>query len=48
MSDVQLNDVGHENALARGELLAALAIAQASSFATGCMDWAITTRSLRS
>ena len=47
MSDVQLNDVGHENALPRGELLAASAIAQFYTFASRCMDWAHTTRSLQ-
>jgi hypothetical protein len=47
MSDVQLNDVGHENAPARGELLAASAIAQFYTFASRCMDWANTTRSLQ-
>jgi hypothetical protein len=47
MSAVQLNDVGHENALARGEFLAASAIAQFYTFASRCMDWATTTRSLR-
>ena len=45
MSAVQLNDVGHENALPRGELLAASAIAQFYTFASRCMDWANTTRS---
>jgi len=47
MRAVQLNDVGHENALARGELLAASAIAQFYTFASRCMDWANTTRSLQ-
>jgi hypothetical protein len=47
MSDVQPNDVGHENALSRGELLAASAIAQFYTFASRCMDWAKTTRSLQ-
>jgi hypothetical protein len=47
MSAVQLNDVGHENAFARGELLAASAIAQFYTFASRCMDWASTTRSLQ-
>jgi hypothetical protein len=47
MSVVQLNDVGHENALPRGELLAASAIAQFYTFASRCMDWANTTRSLQ-
>ncbi len=46
MSADQLNDVGHENALPRGELLAASAIAQFYTFASRCMDWANTTRSL--
>ena len=47
MSAVQLNDVGHENALPRGELLAASAIAQFYTLASRCMDWANTTRSLQ-
>ena len=47
MSVSQLNDVGHENALTRGELLAASAIAQFYTFARRCMDWANTTRSLQ-
>ena len=46
MSDIQLNDVGHENPHTRGELLAASAIAQFYTFASRCMDWAKTTRSL--
>jgi hypothetical protein len=47
MSDAQLNDVGHENALTRGDILAATAIAQFYNFAGRCMDWAKTTRSLQ-
>jgi hypothetical protein len=47
MSDVQPNDVGHENSLPRGELVAASAIAQFYTFASRCMDWAKTTRSLQ-
>jgi hypothetical protein len=47
MSDLQLNDVGHENALTRGEPLASSAIAQFYTFASRCMDWANTTRSLQ-
>ena len=47
MSDVLLNDVSHDNALPRGELLAASAIAQFYTFASRCMDWANTTRSLQ-
>lgn len=47
MSDVQLNDVGHENSLIGGELIAASAIAQFYTFASRCMDWAYTTRSLQ-
>ena len=47
MSDAQLNDVGHENALTRGDILAATAIAQFYDFASRCMDWAKTTRSLQ-
>ena len=46
MSDVQLNDVGHENSLIGGELPAS-AIAQSYTFASRCMDWAQTTRSLK-
>jgi hypothetical protein len=47
MSAVQLNDVGHENPVPRGELLAATAIAQFYTFAGRCMDWANTTSSLQ-
>jgi len=47
MSDVQLNDIGHENSLIGGELIAASAIAQFYIFANRCMDWAHTTRSLK-
>ena len=47
MSDAQLNDVDHENALRRGDILAATAIAQFYNFAGRCMDWAKTTRSLQ-
>ncbi len=47
MSDAQLNDVGYENALTRGDTLAATAIAQFYNFASRCLDWAKTTRSLQ-
>jgi hypothetical protein len=47
MSEVRLNDVGPGNALPRGALLAASAIAQFYTFASRCMDWANTTRSLQ-
>jgi hypothetical protein len=47
MSDVRPNDVGHENALLRGERLAASATAQFYTFASRCMDWARTARSLQ-
>ena len=47
MSDARLNDVGHENTLTQGDLLAATAIAQFYNFASRCMDWAKTTRSLQ-
>jgi hypothetical protein len=47
MSAVPLNDVGHENALPRGELLAASAIAQFYTFASRCIDWANRTHSLQ-
>jgi hypothetical protein len=47
MSVVQLNEVGHENARPRDELLAASAVAQFYTFARRCMDWANTTRSLQ-
>jgi hypothetical protein len=47
MSEVRLNDVGPGNALPRGALLAASAIAQFYTFASRCMDWAQTTRSLK-
>jgi hypothetical protein len=47
MSDAQLNDVGHENAPTRGDIVAATAIAQFYNFASRCMDWAKTIRSLR-
>lgn len=47
MSDAQLNDVGHENALTRGDILPATAITQFYNFASRCMDWAKTTRSLQ-
>jgi hypothetical protein len=46
MSDVPLHDVGHQTAPARDELLAASAITQFYTFASRCMDWASTTRSL--
>lgn len=47
MSDVQPNDLGHQNALTRGELLTASAINQCYDFASRCIDWANTTRSLQ-
>jgi hypothetical protein len=47
MSDVQPKDVGHKDALTRGELVTASAITQFYNFATRCMDWAHTTRSLQ-
>jgi len=47
MSDAQLNDVGHNSALERSDILAAAAIAQLYNFAGRCMDWANTTRSLQ-
>jgi hypothetical protein len=47
MSDVQPNEVGHQNALTGSELLAASAISQFYTFASRCMDWANTTRSLQ-
>jgi hypothetical protein len=47
MSDVPLHDVGHQNAPARDELLAASAIIQFYTFASRCMEWANTTRSLQ-
>jgi hypothetical protein len=47
MSDLEPNDVGHKNALTPGELLAASAVAQFYNFASRCMDWAWTTRSLQ-
>jgi hypothetical protein len=47
MSGAQRNDVGHENALTRGDILAATATAQFYNFANRCMDWAKTTRSLQ-
>jgi hypothetical protein len=47
MSDVQPSDVGHANAAIRGEILAASAITQFYTFASRCMDWAKTTRSLQ-
>jgi hypothetical protein len=47
MSDAQLNDVGHESALTRGDIVAAAAIAQFYNFASRCLDWAKTTRSLQ-
>jgi hypothetical protein len=39
MSDAQLNDVGHENAPTRGDIVAATVIAQFYDFASRCMDW---------
>ena len=47
MSDVPLPNVGHQNAPTRDELLAASAITQFYIFASRCMDWASTTRSLQ-
>jgi hypothetical protein len=47
MSDAQLNDVGHENALTRGDILAATAIAQFYNFTSRCLDWARIARSLQ-
>jgi hypothetical protein len=47
MSDAQLNDVGHENAPIQGDIVAATAIAHFYNFASRCMDWAKTTRSLQ-
>jgi hypothetical protein len=47
MSDVQLHDVGHQNAPTRDEFLAASAITQFYTFASRCMEWANTTRSLQ-
>ena len=47
MSEAHLNDVGHENALTPGDILAATAIVQFYNFACRCMDWAKTTRSLQ-
>ena len=47
MSDVRLHDVGHQNAPTRSELIAASAITQFYIFASRCMDWASTTRSLQ-
>ena len=42
-----LHDVGHQTAPARDELLAASAITQFYTFASRCMEWANTTRSLQ-
>jgi hypothetical protein len=47
MSNVELCDVGHENAVAGRNLVAASAAAQFYNFAGRCMDWAQTTRSLQ-
>jgi hypothetical protein len=47
MSDVQPNEVRHQNAVRCGELLAALTIPQFYTFASRCMDWANTARSLQ-
>src|SRR5579859_4207869 len=47
MSHAQLNDVGHKNALTRGDIVAATAIAQFYNFASRCMNWPKTTRSLQ-
>jgi hypothetical protein len=45
MSDAQLNEV--DRALTRGDVVAAAAIAQFYNFASRCLDWAKTTRSLQ-
>jgi hypothetical protein len=47
MTDAQLNDVGHENARTRGDIVAATVIAQFYDFASRCMDWAKSTHSLQ-
>ena len=47
MNHAQKNNVGHENAIPRAEHIAASAIAQFYTFASRCMDWAKTTRSLQ-
>ena len=47
MSDVPLPNVGHQNAPPPDELLAASAITQFYTFASRCMEWANTTRSLQ-
>ncbi len=47
MSDAQLNDVDYESALTREDVVAATAIAQFYNFASRCLDWAKTTRSLQ-
>ena len=47
MRNLQPNDVGHKKTLTPGELLAASAVAQFYNFASRCMDWAWTTRSLQ-
>ena len=47
MSDAQLNDVGHENTLTQGDILAATAIAQFYNFTSRCLDWARIARSLQ-
>ena len=39
--------MGHENAPTRGDIVAATAIAHFYNFASRCMDWAKTTRSLQ-
>jgi hypothetical protein len=47
MSNASLNDLDYESALTRGNLVAAAAIAQFYNFASRCLDWAKTTRSLK-
>jgi len=47
MSDARLNDVDHERAHERIDILAAAAIARFYDLAGRCMDWANTTRSVR-
>jgi hypothetical protein len=46
MSDIQPIDLGRDNTLTQGEFLAGSAIALFYTFATRCLDWAATTRSL--
>jgi hypothetical protein len=45
MSDLQLNDPGHEAVSQEGKVIAASAFDRFYAFATRCMDWANTTRS---